>query len=193
MKRIRNIVLLVLASAAIGCEQPTEVSTVKNLSARDTDTPHNPFGSEGSFLILRGPTERLPRLLRFHLARLLSSAHLLHAQPELVQRARTPFGPAWVFVEGDELCLAQGHGGAVACSQVKRAALEGVTLGTFIPPSRKVPKPHHFLLMGLMPDAVKRVAITSGRRRAVLSVQGNLVSASAGWPILIRRLIRLKG
>jgi hypothetical protein len=96
----------------------------------------------------------------------------------------------WAFVVGDRVCLAKGTHGASACVAMDVAALEGVSLGTFSPPSKRIHRPHHFLVVGLVPDGVERIELTIGKLRKKAEVKNNLYSVSGDKPIFIRRLVR---
>jgi len=143
-----------------------------------------------TFDLLQGPTEAFPRPLQLHVGHLLNRKGNSPFYPILVQRARTPDGVAWVFLEGSEVCLVQGQSGSVACSPQPRAEAEGVSLGAFTPPSKRIPRPHDFLLMGLAPDGIRKVVVTIGKRRQKIAVRDNLFSASGSQPILIKQLVR---
>jgi hypothetical protein len=184
MKLTLALSALLCAVLAIGCGQGQE------------PTQPTPTGNGGlstalaTFSVLQSPAERLPRPLRLHLGRILG--HYLHSQfhPTSVQRVRSANGIMWTFVDGAAVCVAQGGRGSVACSQAGRAESEGVSLGVFTPPSERVPWPHDFLMVGLVPNQIDQVLVTIGRRQRTIAVHSNMFSASGGSPVLIKRLIR---
>jgi hypothetical protein len=188
MTLFKRAMILVLITMAIGCGQHAERTLVATSGV--SDEAHRLLPAKRSFRLLRKPRERLPRGLRLHLAHLLGSDHLLHAQPQLAQQERTHDGVAWVFSDKYDICLAQGAHGAVTCTPIARARREGVSSGAFSPPSPDVPRPHDFLMMGLAPNRVEQVVITIGKRRNTIKVQSNLFSASGDAPILIKRFVR---
>lgn len=148
-------------------------------------------GIADEFFLLRGAPEAMSIPLRAHLAQVLypRNRHLrLNAQ--LVQSQDTRNGTAWVFLQGHHLCLAYGVPESVACSAVDKARREGVSLGSFTPPSPGLPQPHDFVLMGVVPDSVQQVIVSTGSRQRNLKVSDNLYAASGNRPILIRRFVR---
>jgi hypothetical protein len=125
-----------------------------------------------------------------HLANVLHRKHPRRFRPTLVQRAKTPDGVAWVFLNGSEVCLAEGVRKSVACTSREQAREDGVFLGTFSPPSPQIPRLHDFQVFGLTPDSVTGVEVKVKTRRHTVAVENNLLSASADHPILIKRLVR---
>jgi hypothetical protein len=69
------------------------------------------------------------------------------------------------------------------------ATSEGVSLGTFSPPSKRVHRLHHFMVLGLVPDGVERIELKIGMRRKTVEVKNNLYSVASDRPIFVRRLI----
>lgn len=181
--------LLCLSTAHIsGCgrEQPSPDTSETTYAV---SAPKSRLSANG-FQLLRGSPEPLPKSLRLHLAHLLqrdpSSFH-----PQRTQRGRAADGAVWVFFEGENLCLAQGGVGAIACSPAAQASQEGLTLGVFTPPSTHIPRPHDFLVIGLAPNGIGQAVLSIGKTRHVVRVHRNLYSASGNRPILIRRLLPL--
>lgn len=138
-----------------------------------------------SFRIFQATSEPLPIPVRAHLSRLLQDPQ--HPfKPHLVQRSRTANGViVWAFVIREQVCLARGSHGGASCDAFDAAVSEGVSLGTFSPPSAEVPRPHQFSLTGLVPDRVFGVKIAIGHRIEVLRVHHNLYSITADRPIFI--------
>jgi hypothetical protein len=148
----------------------------------------NSLVAKRSFHILRGATESLPLAIRSHLADQLAQPEASQFRPTLVQRAHTSEGTAWVFLERDSLCIAQGHLGGVACAQVARAVKDGVSLGVFAAPTKLQKHPHDFHLIGLAPDGITHIHVTIGPHRQLIAVRDNVFVASADRPIFIREL-----
>lgn len=95
----------------------------------------------------------------------------------------------WVASAGGQLCLAQPKG--VACKPKEAATSEGVMLGTFQPPSERIPVPHEFRLQGVFPDNVSHILVVVGKgRRRAIGVHHNIVSMTEAKPIHVERLLR---
>ena len=157
---------------------------------KPANTQSNSYSTiKDSFHLLEGSTEVLPKSSRSHLARILNTGSDSQFKPTLFQRAITANGVAWVFLNGNKVCLLQGNRGAATCSPASHARVKGVLLGAFSPPSKRIPRPHDFLLMGLAPDGVARVAITIGTRRQTIPVRNNLFSASGDRPVLVKQFV----
>jgi len=92
------------------------------------------------------------------------------------------------------MCLVQANLGSIACSPKRLARSKGVILGTFIPPSSEVPRLHHFLVQGVMPDAVRYVSATVGRRgherQVEIPVRNNAFAIAAEQPVVVTALGR---
>jgi hypothetical protein len=144
---------------------------------------------EKSFRLFDSTPEMLPVSVRARLSRILKKPGTPFT-PSPVQRSHTNGGIVWAFVVGDQVCLTQGTHGASVCVAKDVAISEGVSLGTFSPPSQRIPRPHNFLLLGLVPDGVGRVELKIGRRRERAGVKNNLYSVSGDKPIFVRRLVR---
>lgn len=187
MARLKVGGTLVLAVSAIGCGQQHGPPLQHSVTSH-TPTPKHRVRQ--AFGTMRGPSASLPPSLRSHLTQILRRDRGSQLRASLVHQAHTSRGVAWVFLDGTAVCLAEDTNGSVACSSLAQAESEGVSLGVFSPPSKQVPKPHDFLLMGLAPDGVDRVAITIRYRHQVIDVQNNIYSASADRPIVIRQLVR---
>lgn len=188
MSQILRMIVFVAAVGAIGCGD------------QDQGSPHGAGeqprvspATTSSFALLRGPGTTLPKGMWFHLVQILHGGDHTKFRPTYVQRAHTAGGVAWVFVDDRSVCLAEGHRGSVACTNARRARSEGVTLGTFTPPSARVPRPHDFSVIGLVPDRVQQVVVTVGKRRLTLAVRRNLFSVSRNSPILIDEFVPLRG
>ena len=178
-----RIAMLMLAGLVAGCGDQREASEQQ---ADATIVSHSSI--KENFHLLEGDTEVLPPSLQLHLGKILNRGSQRRLKADLVQRARTDEGTAWVFLNGSEICLAQGGRGSVACSPVTRAK-EGVSLGAFSPPSEQIPRPHDFLLLGLAPDGVTKVVVVIGARRRTLAVRNNLFAASGDRPVLTKRFV----
>lgn len=155
-----------------------------NMSSRQT--PRDPTAS--AFRVLRTDPEHLPSSLADHIARLL---HLpTHAALDNTQLTQTQEGSVWVFLSGEKMCLVQANLGSVSCSTKRRARRQGVTLGTFEPPSEAIPRLHRFLVLGVQPDDVRYISATVGRqpheRRVRVPVRHNIFAIAAERPVLIR-------
>jgi hypothetical protein len=142
-----------------------------------------------NFGLFESKPEALPGPVRSRLSRLLKEPNEPF-NPSQVQRSQSNAGIVWTFVVGDQVCLAQGAHGAAACVAMDIAISEGVSVGTFSPPSKRIHKPHGFLVLGLAPDGVGRVELKIGERRRTTVVKGNLYSVSSNQSIFIRRLVR---
>jgi hypothetical protein len=188
MNTFRKSVALLLIGVAAGCGQQLDPSHTQPSQGRVAGD--NYVAIKQHFLLLRGPAESLPQPLRLHLTRLLRGRSAHDIRPVLAQRAVAAGEPVWVFIESANVCLAQGGLGSVACSKAGRAKLEGVSLGVFSPPSKRIRRPHNFLLLGLAPDGITRVGITVGKRRRTISVRNNVFAASGDRPILIKQFER---
>jgi hypothetical protein len=184
----RTSIALLIIGVIAGCGQNLPPGTTDPSNAKAAGQSHRAVKEH--FLLLRGPTETLPQSLRSHLGRLLRGRSNRELRPFLAHRAVADEEPIWVFMERRNLCLAQGGLGSVACSKVHRAELDGVSLGVFSPPSKDVPRPHDFLLLGLAPNDVRKVEITIGKRRQLIDVKKNLYFVAGDQPILVKRLIR---
>lgn len=184
MKSIASALVTILAAIAIGCDQ-NQAEPAHGPNTAGTRRP----AVTNAFRLFSTPAEHMPGAMRSHLARLLSRHSPRHFQPTVEQREEVVGGAAWAFVDRGAVCLAQDGIGAVACSKARHARSAGVSLGVFSPPSGGE-RPHDFLLIGLAPDGVRRVAITIGKRHQTIDVQNNLFSASGEDPVLIKRFIR---
>lgn len=178
-----SVVLLLLVALFVGCGQ----------GPRDqpADSPDGEIARslKSNFSLFQGSTEIPAPSLISHLQSVLHRPGGFRPDPSLAQRAPTAVGVAWVFVDDGAVCLAQGHRGSAACGTVGRVTAEGLSLGVFSPPSKDVPRPHNFLLLGLAPDRVHEVEISIGRRRKRVAVQNNLYSAAGGRPIFVRHFL----
>jgi hypothetical protein len=95
----------------------------------------------------------------------------------------------WVVVSGHLLCLAEPRG--VACKPKSASRAEGIMLGTFQPPSKRIPVPHNFLLEGIVPDNVSRLVLIVGRSQArTIVVRHNVFLVRGDEPVRVKRLIR---
>jgi hypothetical protein len=128
--------------------------------------------------------------MRLHLRHILYGRTGDRFNPFNVQRALTVEGVVWAFRDARSVCIAQGDRGSVACVNADRIAREGLALGTFTPPSKQVPRPHSFVIIGLVPDQIHQALVAVGKQREILPVQNNLFSASSDSPILLKRLER---
>jgi len=94
----------------------------------------------------------------------------------------------WVVTSNHLLCLAQPRG--AACAPKRTAVKEGVFLGTFHPPDSHKPRPHGFLLQGVVPDGVVQVALVVGRHRhLIVDIRVNIFSVERDKPVHLERLI----
>jgi hypothetical protein len=147
-----------------------------------------PASVKESFRIFHTSAELLPTAVRTHLSHLLKPPGHPFA-PTLVQRSRSAqAGVIWAFVMKDQICLAEGSQGGAVCDDLNVAASEGLSLGTFSPPSERIPRPHDFTLTGLVPDHVLRVKVSIGHHIRVVAVHENVYSVTADQAIFIRRL-----
>jgi hypothetical protein len=182
----KTAIALLLAVLASGCGEGTAGSRIQPPDQSEVGA----HLIKRTFALMRGPTESLPPPLHSHLEQLFHRGTRFQFEPSLVQRARTPDGVAWAFLGDDAVCLAQSGYGSVACTRVAQASIEGVSLGVFTPPSKHVPRPQDFLMLGLVPDQIQQAVVTIGKRRRTIPVRNNLFSASGESPILIKRVIR---
>lgn len=139
------------------------------------------------FGILRTPSEGLPGSER---RRILESIPLNGPQTLTdPQSAITGEGRLWVFLIGQHvLCVAQSRG--EACAPLKDASRRGVFLGIFRPPTDRHPVLHGFLVQGAVPNHVKHVVVTVGKRRTrVVPVNGNVISVEAERPVHVKQLL----
>jgi hypothetical protein len=144
----------------------------------------------GNFGLLQSPVERLPAGEHARLRSLLSRGPDAF-RPKLIQRVRTSAGSLWVFLHSGELCIAQSDRGAVACSSQSKAIAEGILVGAFTPPTARMPRPHKFVLLGLLPDDMRGVVIKLGAERRAVTVQHNVVLArDPDQPILVLRTLQ---
>lgn len=140
-----------------------------------------------SFHIFRTPSEDLTGSVRRRTLGAISvgGPQELASKP---QKALTSRGSVWVFATAQHLlCIVHRRGGA--CELLKRASKQGLFFGAFQPPTRQQPTLHDFLVQGVVPDGVKRIALRVGKRRIRLRVKGNIVTATADAPIHVQRLL----
>jgi hypothetical protein len=111
-----------------------------------------------------------------------------HAHPEQTQLVSLhPF--LWAVSTERLLCISQPRG--AACASKWGAARRGVLLATFQPPTPRQPKPHDFLLQGLVPDDVNEVAVVIGKlQHQRVVVTRNTFSVKRDKPVRLLRLIR---
>jgi hypothetical protein len=176
----------------------TAVLAVLALGGHGSPASVNPTASDSAaatrdlkrtFELLRGREETLPKPLQSHLSNILYRKRRLSAS--LVQRETIAGGAAWAFSDRGMLCIAQGGLGSAACTNTRDAIENGVTLGAFSPPSTSNPRPHSFIVIGLMPDSVEDVHITVGHSARLIAVHNTLFSVvSDKRPIIVRRLVR---
>ncbi len=188
MSLVTRPLVLLLSALAVGCGEH------RNMVGAEVD--HLRSGSlsdQSAFRLLEGPADSLPDRVRSQLARNLHRGSPGRFEPTHIHHAHTHVGEIWVFFDDSSVCLAQGDRGAVACTDPGHAHLEGVTLGTFTPPSSRLPRPHNFLVVGLVPDRIRQVVLNIGNRRQTLTVRKNLFSVTSSRPILITRLVRGSG
>src|SRR5215217_208000 len=108
------------------------------------------------FKVLRTPSEDLPPPLGRHIVRLLRRSE--KTKPVNTQLVRTSRGSVWIFLNGQKMCIVQANFGSVSCLKKQLAGSQGVTLGTFKPPSKEVPRMHQFQVIGVMPDDVRYIS-----------------------------------
>lgn len=184
----RLLISLIAGLAIVGGHYPKDTRHAEKAGA----TQATPRTIEKSFRLFQSNAEALPDSVRSRLARLLTEPNEPF-NPSEVQRSHTKAGIVWAFVVGDQVCLAQGSHGASACVAMSIATSEGVSLGTFSPPSKRIHRPHHFMVLGLVPDGIGRIELRIGKQRKTAAVKNNLYSASADQPIFVRRLIHETG
>jgi hypothetical protein len=184
MDLVPRLFVLLLAALAVGCGEH-KIVTSTELGQRRSGA----LSDQLAFRLLRGPADPLPERVRSQLARNLQRGSRDEFVPTHIHRVHTAAGAIWVFIDGSAVCLAQGTRGAVACTDSDHANFEGVTLVTFTPPSSRVPRPHDFFVMGLLPDQVGEVEVNIGKRHQTLTVRRNLFFATSNRPILITRLV----
>lgn len=151
-----------------------------------SDSPNQEL--QRSFRILRTPPENLRGSERSHMLKAitLEGSQTLTSEPQL---ASTEYGRLWVFTTSKHLlCIAQARGGG--CAPVKVARKKGVYLGVFRPPTKQRPVLHGFLVQGVIPDDVKQVVVTVGKRHTRVSVRRNVFSVAAEQPVHVKRLLR---
>jgi hypothetical protein len=182
MKTIIGLILVLLSLTGLG---------------PNNGTPLKPAGSARigeAFSLMATPPTSLPRAVRLHLASLVHPRHPRTFHPRSVHLANTASGPAWIFLERDELCLSQGHQGSVACISRGIAESKGIFLGTFDPPTSATPRPHGFRIVALVPDRIRKVGVSVGGRPTLTKrVSNNLLTYSAQRPILITQFIGADG
>lgn len=144
---------------------------------------------ENSFRLFRGNPEALPGSVRTRLSRLLNEGNAPF-EPLLVQRSQTNAEIVWAFLLREKVCLAQGTHGAAGCVAMTDATTQGISLGTFSPPSKRIPRPHNFQVLGLVPNGVARIEFKVGKGRKSAEGKNNLYSVSGNKPIFVRRLVR---
>jgi|GEM_PF-3366482 len=174
LKSFSNTYFLLILVVMAGCGQATDTTTLERSTV--------PRAVE-SFHLLRTPSNDMPLVVRTHLSNILVGQLNEQINPTLVHRTNTGKGAVWVFRTDHALCLAQDGRGAVGCSTFSRARSHGISLGIFSPPTSTVPRPHNFLLIGLVPDGIKRVEVTVGNRRRTVEVHNNLFAASGDQPV----------
>lgn len=104
----------------------------------------------------------------------------------LAHLVSTPYGGLWVFATSNLVCIAHRRG--AACTPWGKAERRGVFLSVFRPPTRSQPQMHDFLVLGLVPNSVRRVIAVSGRTRVATAVRENVFTFAGDRPILLRRL-----
>jgi hypothetical protein len=110
---------------------------------------------------------------------------------QTTQKVKGRSGSFWILSTEDLLCVAQARGIAAACATQAVAVRKGVFLGTFDPPSKNVPRPHNFIVQGVVPDWVHSIqVVTGGRQTALADVSRNAFSRSSNEPIHVGRLYR---
>ena len=184
---LRQAVILLAATGLIsGCSlKHQELAYPRTLSS----SPRSPALRQ-NFALFRGPSEELPPGLRSHLAALLRRKATASFHPTLVQRGSTADGVVWAFLDRRAVCIAHAGRGSVACSTVNRVMSMGLTLGMFVAPTKRNPKPHSFLLVGLAPDRVREARMLIGRRKGNVRVHDNLFSSSGHKPVLVKGFVR---
>lgn len=168
MSPVNRLFVLLLATLAVGCGEH-RILTGTDASHRRSRS----LSDQSAFRLLRGPTKSLPQRVRSQLARSLHGGSRDEFRPAHIHRALTAVGVVWTFFDGSALCLADSHG-SVACAKAGRARSKGVILGTFTPPSKRVPRPHDFLVVGLVPEPIRKTVVTFGKQHRTLAVRRNL-------------------
>jgi hypothetical protein len=180
-----RLLILFVISLTIGCGHHPKSSLQRpEASVRQTAR----YTLRKNFRLFQSAPETLPRSVRSRISRLLKEPGISF-KPLLVQRARTTIGVGWAFLDRNRVCLVQTSVGG-ACVAVGAAKSEGVSLGTFSPPSVHVPRLHDFALIGLASDEISGVNISVGHRFRTIGVHNNLYSASGDKPMFIRNFIR---
>ncbi len=182
VKHIRRLSACLLFGLSLtGCAAGLAPTPNERPASRATAREH--------FALFRGHPEAMPDSLKEHLATILRAQGTLNLDPEFVQRGETQNGAAWVFLRNRRMCLVYPRRGSVACSDILDASRKGLSLGTFDSPSRALPRPHDFILIGITPDPVGGVIVGAGRTQWVVGAKTNLYSASSDQPLYIRRVL----
>lgn len=160
--------------------------------AASDQSPSEGDSISAAFDVMRGDSERFPEHLAKDIARVLSRSG--SARPFNTQLLETGAHRAWAFLYAKKLCLVRADQGSVGCASKSLARSRGVVLGTFTPPTKRVRRMHGFLIIALLPDDVRYVSATVGRksqsRHIRVPVRRNVVAISAERPILLRGLVR---
>jgi hypothetical protein len=100
----------------------------------------------------------------------------------------TEHGRLWLFTTSNLVCLAHQRG--AACAPILKAKKVGVFLSVFRPPTELEPRLHDFLVLGLVPDGVRKVIASADGHRLAANVEENTFSLAGDQPIQLQRLQR---
>lgn len=140
-----------------------------------------------AFGVLRSRAEQAPPNTDAHIAKTLG------ARPGsfLIKEAhyvKTSVGGVWVVVGSRSImCLIQAGHGALMCAPASLAARIGLRIGVFEAPRGRNEQPDSYLLLGIVPDRVKRVRLQIDDVSEVATVRDNAYAFRASAPILIGR------
>lgn len=165
------------------------------LTGCSTGAPEHPRSVDrhalGAFQFFRSQQERMPPQLQRHFGMVIHPRDASDFVPQHVQRVSTTRGVIWAFLDGPDMCIGETLEGSIACSDRRVARIKGVSLGLFRPPSTRIPRPHNFRMIAIMPDQVEAVVAIIGKRPPdIKKVSHNIVAISAARPILLKQLIR---
>jgi hypothetical protein len=105
------------------------------------------------------------------------------------QLITTKHGNFWLTAGHGLVCAFQTRTFALSCDAVVTVLKRGLFLGTVERPDAYASQRQHFLMIGIVPDGVRRVRLRVGARFPQwVSVQNNTVSADAHEPIIVRAL-----
>lgn len=141
--------------------------------------------------LTQGKPEPMPLSMRRVVIETIGPAPQLDLEFDQAQYVRTPEGAGLWVVEGRGVtCAFRDETGTSSCGTTIETRRRGLLLATYRLNGRIPHRIKQFTLLGIAPNDVTAVLVTSGGIARTIPVQNHLYAASADRPVKVLRLIR---